>query len=89
MKISFFAKLLAAGGILTIVAWEAAPVTAADTCIVTNVAKHIRKCPPGVSYAGGSSGSGDIDATVEPVAGPPETCIKTNVRLHVRRCPVE
>jgi hypothetical protein len=90
MKISAIAKLLAAGGILAILAVSGtAPVTAADTCFVTNIQYHIRKCPDGVTYAEGSSGSTDIDVTVEPVSGPPETCFKTNVMLHIRRCPAE
>lgn len=92
MKIVTVAKLLAAGGILAIAAASAsAPVTAADSCFVTNVINHIRKCPAGETYAGGSASSADVDVdvNVEPVSGPPETCFKTNIMLHIRRCPVE
>ena len=62
--------------------------TAAESCIVTNVTLHVKRCPAGVAYAGGSSGGGSAaEPTVTPTAGPPETCIKTNVMLHVKRCP--
>ncbi|MGE3832492.1 MAG: hypothetical protein AB7F76_15985 [Parvibaculaceae bacterium] len=90
MRISTIAKLLAAGGILAIVAASGtAPVTAADSCFVTNVQYHIRKCPDGAAYDGGSAGTADIDVNVEPVSGPPETCFKTNIMLHIRRCTAE
>jgi hypothetical protein len=90
MKISTAVKLLTAGGILAIMAASGtAPVTAADSCFVTNVQYHIRKCPDGAAYAEGSSGAADIDVNVEPVSGPPEACFKTNVMLHIRRCPAE
>ena len=62
---------------------------AAEGCIVTNVTLHVKRCPPGVAYAGGSSsgGGGAVEPTVTPTAGPPEGCIKTNIMLHVKRCP--
>ena len=62
---------------------------AAETCIVTNVALHVKRCPPGVTFASGGSGGGGVkEPMVTPTAGPPEGCIKTNVALHVKRCPV-
>ena len=87
MKLATVVKLLAAGGIVAVMAASAsAPVTAADACFVTKVTYHIRKCPPGAAYGGGSSASEPV-VNIEPVAGPPETCFKSNVMLHIRRCP--
>ena len=62
---------------------------AAESCIVTNVTLHVKRCPPGLKYAagGGNDGGGMTEPTVTPTAGPPESCIKTNVALHVKRCP--
>ena len=60
---------------------------AAESCIVTNVTLHVKRCPAGVTLAGGSGGGGVKEPMVTPTAGPPEGCIKTNVMLHVKRCP--
>jgi hypothetical protein len=61
---------------------------AAESCIVTNVTLHVKRCPAGVAFAGGSSGGGAaVEPVVTPTAGAPEGCIKTNVMLHVKRCP--
>jgi hypothetical protein len=63
---------------------------AAEGCIVTNVTLHVKRCPAGVAFAGGSAGGGGgeaVEPTVTPTAGAPEGCIKTNVMLHVKRCP--
>jgi hypothetical protein len=61
---------------------------AAETCIVTNVKLHVKRCPAGVKFAsGGGGGGGATEPVVTPTAGPPPSCIKTNVKLHVKRCP--
>jgi hypothetical protein len=90
MRLLTIAQCVAAVGLFALTSGTAtAPVTAAESCIVTNVALHKDRCPPGVAYAGGSSGSVTPDVVVEPVSGPPEanTCIVTNVALHKDRCP--
>ena len=108
MKLSFIG-LCVAGTALAIIlqTGAAAPVSSAfaaeEGCIVTQIAYHVRRCPPGVEFAGGGNNSSNVaeptatvnvaepTATVEPAvtptAAPPEGCIKTDVSLHVRRCP--
>ena len=93
MKLSFIG-LCVAGTTLAIIlqTGAAAPISSAfaaeEGCIVTQVAYHVRRCPPG---GGNSSDVAEPTATVEPTvtptAAPPEACIKTDVTLHVRRCP--
>ncbi len=76
---------------------------AEEGCIVTEVAYHVRGCPPGVAFAVGGNSSdvaeptataeptvtptATVEPTVTPTAAPPEGCIKTDVSLHARRCP--
>ena len=67
---------------------QSSKAVAAETCIVTNVAKHAKRCPAGVAYAGGSSGAATVaEPTITPTAAPAPSCIKTNVAKHAKRCP--
>jgi hypothetical protein len=99
MKLSFIG-LCVAGTALAIIlqtGGAAGPISSAfaaeEGCIVTQVAYHVRRCPPGVAFAGGGNSSyvaeptATVEPTVTPTAAPPEGCIKTDVMLHVRRCP--
>ena len=64
---------------------------AAETCIVTDVTLHVKRCPPGLAYAAVEPTvmptAGPPEPTATPTAGSPEGCIKTDVMLHVKRCP--
>lgn len=91
MKLSVVG-LLAAGAVAVLfqtgTTAQFSAAQAAESCIVTNVTLHVKRCPAGAAMAGNSSGGGAaVEPTVTPTAGPPETCIKTNVTLHVKRCP--
>ena len=63
---------------------------AAETCIKSNVMKHVKPCPVGkmAHHAKKHHAAAAAEPTVTATAGPPETCIKTDVMMHVKRCPV-
>lgn len=91
MKLSFIGLCIAGAAAIVLQTGTTAVssgANAAESCIVVNVEKHVKKCPAGVAYSGGSAGS--AQPTITPTAGPPPasaSCIKTNVTLHVKRCP--
>jgi hypothetical protein len=67
---------------------------AAETCIKSNVMKHVKPCPVGKMAHHAkkhakkhASAAPAAEPTVTPTAAAPEACIKTNVMLHVKRCP--
>jgi hypothetical protein len=93
MKLSFIG-LCVAGTTLAIIlqTLAAAPISSAfaaeEVCIVTQVAYHVRRCPPGGENSSVvAEPSATVEPTVTPTAAPPEGCIKTDVTLHLRRCP--
>ncbi len=92
MKLSLIGLCVAGAATILLQTGVTAPVSsalAAEGCIVTDVALHVKRCPAGAklaTHAGGNSG-GTAEPTVTPTAGAPEGCIKTDVALHVKRCP--
>lgn len=92
MKLSFLG-ICAAGAaailLQTGVSAHSSQAIAAESCIVVNVAKHVKKCPPGVSYKAGahSASAAEPQPTITPTAAPAPGCIKTNVAKHVKKCP--
>jgi hypothetical protein len=98
MKLSFIGLCVAGTALAILLQTGAAgPVSSAfaaeEGCIVTQIAYHVRRCPPGVEFAAGgkttyvAEPTATVEPTVTPTAAPPEGCIKTDVMLHVRRCP--
>lgn len=64
---------------------------AAETCIKSNVMKHVKPCPVAKMAHHAKkhhAAAAAAEPTVTATAGPPETCIKTDVMMHVKRCPV-
>ena len=94
MKLSFVGLCVAGAATILLQTGAVVPVSkalAAEGCIVTNVAKHVKRCPAGLklaTHSGGSSGGGAAEPTITPTAGPPPGCIKTNVKLYKNACPV-
>ena len=82
MKLSFIG-LCVVGTALAIILQTSAPapvssaLAAEEGCIVTEVAYHVRRCPPGDAFAGGgnysSSDVAEPTATVEPTVTPTAT----------------
>lgn len=92
MKLStlgIFAAGAAAILLQTGVSAQSSKAVAAESCIVSNVTLHVKRCAAGVKYVSNSAGGGGaaVEPTITPTAGPAPTCIKTNVTLHVKRCP--
>jgi hypothetical protein len=86
--LGIFAAGAAAILLQTGVAAQSSKAVAAESCIVSNVTLHVKRCAAGVAYAGGAAGGATAaEPTITPTAGPAPTCIKTNVAMHVKRCP--
>jgi hypothetical protein len=100
MKLSIlgiFAAGAAAFLLQTGVSAQSSRALAAESCIVTDVMLHVKRCPAGLTYAAGSTAAEptvtptaaepEPEPAVTPTASEPAGCIKTDVMLHVRRCP--
>jgi hypothetical protein len=88
MKLSILGLAVAGAAAILLqtgISAQSSKAVAAETCIVTNVTLHVKRCGAGVAYAGG--GAASAEPTITPTAGPAPSCIKTNVAKHVKSCP--
>ena len=94
MKLSFVGLCVAGAAAILLQTGAVVPASkalAAEGCIVTDVALHVKRCPAGLKLAAhsGGSGGGAVEPTITPTAGPAGTCVRTNVALYKDACPVD